>query len=74
MAGGGRCVADDGGMLINFETENQPTTIKMKKKLVLITGATSGIGAACARKFAADGYRLILTGRRAEKLNMLKEE
>lgn len=74
MAGGGQRMADDGGMLINFETENQPTTIKMKKKLVLITGATSGIGAACARKFAADGYRLILTGRRAEKLNMLKEE
>ncbi|MGI6223800.1 MAG: SDR family oxidoreductase [Prevotella sp.] len=46
----------------------------MKKKLALITGATSGIGAACARKFANDGYRLIITGRREEKLNELKKE
>lgn len=46
----------------------------MEKKIVLITGATSGIGAACARKFAAGGYRLILTGRNSEKLNALKSE
>ena len=37
-------------------------------KTVLITGATSGIGAACARKFAGAGYRLIITARRAELL------
>lgn len=40
----------------------------MKDKLVLITGATSGIGESCARKFAAMGSRLILNGRNVEKL------
>ncbi len=44
------------------------------KKTVLITGATSGIGEACARKFAGGGYRLIITGRRTDKLEQLKEE
>uniref|UniRef100_A0AB33ISM8 SDR family NAD(P)-dependent oxidoreductase n=1 Tax=Prevotella sp. GTC17254 TaxID=3236794 RepID=A0AB33ISM8_9BACT len=44
----------------------------MKTKLVLITGATSGIGEACARKFAQGGYRLILTGRNEQKLENLK--
>ncbi len=43
-------------------------------KTVLITGATSGIGEACAKKYAADGDRLILTGRRADRLNTLKTE
>ncbi len=43
-------------------------------KIVLITGATSGIGEACARKYAADGDRLILTGRRSDRLNALKIE
>ncbi len=42
------------------------------KKTALITGATSGIGEACARKFAACGYNLILTGRNASKLAELK--
>lgn len=44
----------------------------MEKKTVLITGATSGIGMACARKFAACGYNLILTGRNKEKLLAIK--
>ncbi|HEY4064619.1 MAG TPA: SDR family NAD(P)-dependent oxidoreductase [Puia sp.] len=43
-------------------------------KIVLITGATSGFGEACARKFAAAGYQLILTGRRKERLETLKKE
>lgn len=43
-------------------------------KIVLITGATSGFGEACARKFAAGGYRLIITGRRKERLEALKRE
>lgn len=34
----------------------------------MITGATSGIGAACARKFAGAGYRVIITARRAGQL------
>jgi NADP-dependent 3-hydroxy acid dehydrogenase YdfG len=40
--------------------------------LVLITGATSGIGRATAEIFAKNGYRLILTGRRVERLVALK--
>ncbi len=39
---------------------------------VLITGATSGIGEATARAFAAEGYRIIITGRRASRLKELK--
>jgi len=42
------------------------------KKTALITGATSGIGEACAKKFAMEGYDLILTGRRSERLDTLK--
>lgn len=46
----------------------------MKGKLILITGATSGIGEACARKFASMGSNLILNGRNTEKLEKLKQE
>lgn len=44
------------------------------KKTVFITGATSGIGLGCARKFAGNGDRLILTGRNSGKLEQLKRE
>ncbi|HPH86157.1 MAG TPA: SDR family NAD(P)-dependent oxidoreductase [Ferruginibacter sp.] len=40
--------------------------------IVLITGATAGIGKACAEKFAAAGYDLIITGRRKTRLAELK--
>lgn len=46
----------------------------MKGKIIFITGATSGIGEGCARKFAAMGSKLILNGRNIEKLESLKQE
>ena len=43
-------------------------------KIVLITGATSGIGLACARKFAENGDKLILTGRNEQRLTEICHE
>lgn len=43
-------------------------------KVVLVTGATSGIGEATARAFAEKGYKLVITGRRGERLEALKAE
>ena len=43
-------------------------------KIVFITGATSGIGLGCARKFAANGDKLILTGRNASRLSEISNE
>ena len=44
------------------------------KKIVLITGATSGIGLGCARKFAENGDKLILTGRNEQRLAAISKE
>ncbi len=41
---------------------------------LFITGATSGFGEACARKFAQAGWKLVLTGRRKERLDALCAE
>ena len=43
-------------------------------KTVFISGATSGIGKATAQRFAQEGYRLIITGRREERLQALREQ
>jgi serine 3-dehydrogenase len=43
-------------------------------KTVLITGATSGFGAAMARRFAKGGWRVVATGRRADRLRALVDE
>lgn len=44
------------------------------KKIVFITGATSGFGEACAHVFAQNGYNLILNGRRHERLKKLQDD
>jgi NADP-dependent 3-hydroxy acid dehydrogenase YdfG len=43
-------------------------------RTILITGATSGFGEATARRFAAEGWRTIITGRRKERLIALQNE
>lgn len=48
--------------------------IALHNQTVLITGASSGIGAACARFFAEAGARLILSARRKDKLQALADE
>lgn len=46
----------------------------LNKSIVLITGASSGIGRSCAVKFAEAGARLILTARRKDRLDVLARE
>ena len=51
-----------------------PEPEKEASPVIMITGATAGIGRATATLFAEKGYRLILTGRRMDKLEALKKD
>ena len=44
------------------------------EKTIMVTGATAGFGRAIAAKFAAGGYKVIITGRRNERLLELQKE
>ena len=51
-----------------------PKNMKLKNKIALVTGASSGIGEACARALSGNGAKVILTGRNQTKLKELSEE
>lgn len=60
-------------LLIANQTQTaQKQVVAKPTKTVFITGATSGIGRATAEIFAQNGYRLIITGRRKERLKVIK--
>ena len=48
--------------------------MKLKNKTALVTGASSGIGEACARALSGNGAKVILTGRNQKKLEQLSKE
>lgn len=56
------------------ESIPEPTRNPNEDTIVLVTGATSGIGKAIAELFAINGYKVIITGRRKDRLDLIKEE
>ena len=62
------------GTFCNFVAPNDKNHCKMNKQNIIIIGATSGIGKALFEKYAADGNRIGIVGRRAHLLDELRQE
>jgi NADP-dependent 3-hydroxy acid dehydrogenase YdfG/Tfp pilus assembly protein PilF len=59
--------------VLELEQSNQKTLPNPDNKIILITGATAGIGKATAELLAKEGFNLILTGRRADRLTAIAD-
>lgn len=59
--------------IISLKEAKEEVPVPVTVKTVLISGATAGIGRATAELFAKNGHRVIINGRRAERLNELKQ-
>lgn len=58
--------------MITFET--QLVGVTMKDKIIIITGGSSGIGKALAAKFGSEGAKLVITGRKKDRLESAADE
>lgn len=74
LAGEGDRRADEGELNKGKLMNKLANRTSLKNKIVFITGASSGIGAACAKYFAEQGANLILCARRADKLQALSDK
>ncbi len=59
---------------IKKKSKNQIKMNKLDGKVAIVTGATSGIGLETAKRYLAEGAKVVLTGRNEEKLDALKNE
>ena len=64
--------AEQEKLLEEEEEISEPPSPPVKEEVIFISGATAGIGRATAEKFASESYRLILNGRRQDRLEELK--
>lgn len=65
---------DELQFLINAHKPQKRTTVRLDGRICIVTGATSGVGLAAARRIAQGGADLILVCRNLEKATMVKEE
>jgi NADP-dependent 3-hydroxy acid dehydrogenase YdfG len=68
-----RSYSDEDFLIESVLHKIENMTTKLNGKVALITGASAGIGQACARALAEEGARLVLTARRQERLTELKQ-